>query len=54
MEIERKYLVKTLPENLENYECKQIAQGYLCTSPPLQRHVLSHLQRRRPYGPGRI
>ena len=33
MEIERKYLVKTLPENLENYECKQIAQGYLCTSP---------------------
>lgn len=33
MEIERKYLVKTLPENLQQYDCKKIAQGYLCTSP---------------------
>lgn len=33
MEIERKYLVKTLPENLECYEQKRISQGYLCTNP---------------------
>lgn len=33
MEIERKYLVKYLPENLEQYEQKRISQGYLCTNP---------------------
>lgn len=33
MEIERKFLVKTLPENLDEYECRQIEQGYLCTEP---------------------
>lgn len=33
MEIERKYLVKALPGNLEQYPCKQIAQGYLNTNP---------------------
>ena len=33
MEIERKYLLKQLPSNLDNYESKKIAQGYLCTSP---------------------
>lgn len=33
MEIERKYLVKSLPENLENYEQKRISQGYICTNP---------------------
>lgn len=33
MEIERKFLVKTLPENLENYEQKRICQGYMCTNP---------------------
>lgn len=33
MEIERKYLVKALPENLERYEQKRISQGYLCTNP---------------------
>lgn len=33
MEIERKYLIHTLPENLEQYESKQIEQGYLCTNP---------------------
>jgi len=33
MEIERKYLVKALPENLECYEQKRISQGYLCTNP---------------------
>lgn len=33
MEIERKYLVKTLPNNLEQYHCKHIEQGYLNTDP---------------------
>lgn len=33
MEIERKYLVKTLPDHLEQYPCKQIEQGYLNTNP---------------------
>ncbi len=33
MEIERKYLVRTLPEHLEQYQSKKISQGYLCTDP---------------------
>lgn len=33
MEIERKFLVKTLPKHLEQYKQKQITQGYLCTNP---------------------
>ena len=33
MEIERKFTIKRLPENLEQYEKKQIEQGYLCTNP---------------------
>ena len=33
MEIERKFLVKKIPENLSHYPCHQIEQGYLCTDP---------------------
>lgn len=33
MEIERKYLVRQIPENLSQYHCQKIAQGYLCTEP---------------------
>lgn len=33
MEIERKYLVKTIPENLGDYPCRQLEQGYLNTAP---------------------
>lgn len=33
MEIERKYLVKTLPKNYSDYPFRQIEQGYLCTDP---------------------
>ncbi len=33
MEIERKYLVKILPDHLEQYPCRQIEQGYLNTNP---------------------
>ena len=36
MEIERKYLVKCLPQNLEVYKQKHIAQGYLSTNPVLR------------------
>lgn len=33
MEIERKYLIRKLPEHLEQYPCRQIEQGYLNTDP---------------------
>lgn len=36
MEIERKFLVKKLPANLEQYPHVEIEQGYLCTSPTLR------------------
>ena len=36
MEIERKYLVDSLPDNLEQYPHVEIEQGYLCTSPTLR------------------
>lgn len=36
MEIERKYLVDSLPSNLDRYPHVEIEQGYLCTSPTLR------------------
>ncbi len=33
MEIEKKYTIKELPENLESYPCKIIEQAYLNTAP---------------------
>lgn len=33
MEIERKFLVDTLPDNLSQYPLRQLEQGYLCTEP---------------------
>lgn len=33
MEIERKFLVHTLPENLEDFPHRTLEQGYLCTEP---------------------
>ena len=33
MEIERKFLIKELPENLSSYKCLVIEQAYLCTEP---------------------
>ena len=32
-EIERKFLVKTIPENLSAFTCHSMTQGYLNTSP---------------------
>lgn len=36
MEIERKYLIPKLPEHLEQYQCKEIEQGYLNTFPTVR------------------
>ena len=36
MEIERKYMVKELPENLTQYKFKKIEQGYLCHNPTIR------------------
>lgn len=36
MEIERKFLVKELPETLQNYAAKHLEQAYLCTDPVLR------------------
>lgn len=33
MEIERKYLIHNIPFSPNNYPCKIIEQGYLCTNP---------------------
>lgn len=33
MEIERKFKVKRLPENLEQYPLRRLEQGYLSTGP---------------------
>lgn len=33
MEIERKYLIKELPEHLDSYPARELEQGYLCTAP---------------------
>ncbi len=33
MEIERKFLIKEMPDNLETYKCRHLEQGYLCTGP---------------------
>ena len=33
MEIERKYLINKLPEQLERFPFREIEQGYLCTDP---------------------
>lgn len=33
MEIERKFLVQTVPGDLAQYVCRRIEQGYLCTDP---------------------
>lgn len=33
MEIERKFTIKNLPDNLSDYQCLKLEQGYLCTEP---------------------
>ena len=36
MEIERKYLIDSLPSNLDSHPHVEIEQGYLCTTPTLR------------------
>lgn len=36
MEIERKFTIKKLPDNLDQYEKKEIEQAYLCKKPTLR------------------
>lgn len=36
MEIERKYLIDTLPEDYQNYPCRNIEQAYLNTDPVIR------------------
>ena len=36
MEIERKYAIHNLPENLSQYKYKKIEQGYLCHNPTIR------------------
>lgn len=36
MEIERKYLIPHLPDNLDSYHCRVIEQGYLNTDPVIR------------------
>ncbi len=36
MEIERKFLLKKIPENLSSYKHHCIQQGYLCTDPTIR------------------
>lgn len=33
MEIEKKFLIRQIPNDLSAYECKEIEQGYLCKNP---------------------
>ncbi len=36
MEIERKFLLKEIPYDLETYPMRQLEQGYLCTGPVIR------------------
>ena len=42
MEIERKFLVKRMPQDLDQYPCHQIEQGYLCTDPVVRIRCQDH------------
>ena len=48
MEIEKKFQIKKLPDNLEAYPKKEIEQGYLCTRPVVrirksnERYILTY------------
>ncbi|MBR0411573.1 MAG: CYTH domain-containing protein [Eubacterium sp.] len=36
MEIERKFLIKKLPEHINSYPCDMIRQAYICTDPVIR------------------
>lgn len=51
MEIERKYLIDTLPEDYQDYPCRHIEQAYLNTDPVIRirkdnnKHELTYKQK---------
>lgn len=51
MEIEKKFLIRRLPENLGQYPVKHMEQGYLCTDPVIRirksndRYILTYKSR---------
>lgn len=56
MEIEKKYLVRELPENLSEYPSYQLEQCYLCTGPTVRvrrrdnDYILTYKNRVKPSG----
>ena len=54
MEIERKYLIKKLPEDLAQYPHMEMEQAYLCTEPVVRVRKEGDLQVQRTDGAGRI
>ena len=40
MEIERKFLIKKLPDNLTSYKARKIEQAYLCTDPVVRAVIM--------------
>lgn len=57
MEIERKFTIKTLPDNLEQYEKKEIEQAYLCRKPTIrvrksnETYILTYKSKQNPSNP---
>ena len=56
MEIEKKYLIRDLPENWEQYESDELEQCYLCTDPTIRirrkndSYILTYKRRVEPEG----
>ena len=44
MEIERKFKVIKLPDNIEKYEKIEIEQGYLCIKPTVKVYIVKKLE----------
>ena len=51
MEIEKKFLLRRLPEELDRYPVRHMEQGYLCTDPVIRirksndRYILTYKSR---------
>lgn len=43
MEIERKFLVRKLPENLDRYDCKYLEQAYISTAPVIRIRAIKNI-----------
>ena len=49
MEIERKYLISSVPFALSSYPCRKIEQGYLSTAPVVRLSLIHISEPTRPY-----